>query len=79
MRDEHRIQECFSEPDWEFAFLPPQVDAALEWVSVRRVNDLTWADARCEIEAFLSGRQADKKHIRRQIERAKVLIRPWLT
>lgn len=79
MGKEQRFEDCFAQPEWEFAFLPAQVDAALEWVTALRASDLTWDDARREIEAFLKARQADKKHIKRQVERAKALIKPWLT
>ena len=79
MRKERRFEDCFAEPDLEFAFLPVQIDAALEWVNTLRANDSTWNEARKESETFLKSRQADKKHIKRQIERAKALIRPWLT
>jgi hypothetical protein len=60
MRKERRFEDCFAEPDLEFAFLPVQIDAALEWVNTLRANDSTWAEAREEIEAFLKTRQADK-------------------
>ena len=73
------IAACFNESDYEFAFSPKQVDAVLEWITVLREKDLTWQDARKDIEAFLEAHHMDKRHVKRQLERAKTLVKPWLT
>lgn len=72
------LEPCFTEHDAEFAFTPAQIDEALNWVRHLRSRDRTWHEAREQIAAFLQARKADPQHVRRQVERARALIRPWL-
>jgi hypothetical protein len=78
MVSEKLLAACFTKPDCEFALLPVQIDAALEWVAALRAQDLTWRDARSQIEAFLERQRAERTHVKRQVSRARELVRPWL-
>ena len=78
MKWDKTLEPCFSADDAEFAFTPVQIDEALNWVRDLREHDRTWHDARDQITAFLKARDADARHIKRQVERARSLVRPWL-
>jgi len=72
------VEPCFSPDDKEFAFLPEQLDATLEWVTKLRRKNASWKDARGAIQHYLHHHKANPSHVKRQVERAKELVRPWL-
>jgi hypothetical protein len=72
------LEPCFNAKDTEFAFTPGQIDAVLDWVRDLRSKDRTWHDARDQIEAFMKSKNANTRAIKRQVERARELVRPWL-
>jgi hypothetical protein len=78
MKWDRALEPCFSAEDSEFAFTPVQIDEALNWVRDLRAKDRTWNDARDQIASFLKARNADSRHVKRQVERARALVRPWL-
>ncbi len=72
------LDDCFSKPDNDFASMPPQIDATLEWVKHLRERQVGWKDAKGQIERYLEAQGVKKGDLKRQIERAKALVRPWL-
>ena len=72
------LEDCFSKPDHEFASMPAQIDATLDWVKHLRDRQVGWREAKGQIEAYLERQGVKKGHARRQVERAKALVRPWL-
>ena len=72
------LEDCFSQPDHEFASMPAQIDATLDWVESLRDRQVGWREAKQQIERFLESRGAKEGHVRRQVARAKALVRPWL-
>ena len=78
MKWDKSLEPCFTAEDGEFAFTPVHIDETLNWVRELRARDRTWHEARDQITAFLTSRTSDRRHIKRQIERARVLVRPWL-
>jgi hypothetical protein len=78
MKWDKMLEACFSAVDFEFAFTPVQIDEVLNWVRDLRSRDRTWHEARDQITAFLKSKNASSRHIKRQVERARELVRPWL-
>jgi hypothetical protein len=75
---DRKLEQCFSPGDCEFALMAPQIDAALEWVGDLRDHQVGWSAAKAQIEDHLKSKGVKKSDAKRQIERARELVRPWL-
>ena len=72
------LERCFSQPDLEFAVLPEQIDSALVWIKHLIDRQARWKDVRHQIEDYLARNGVRGGPAKRQMERAKALMRPWL-
>jgi hypothetical protein len=61
-----------------FADRPLDRHSAFEWLIRLRSRDATWSEAKTQIEEFLRPRGVGPFHILDQIERAEILLKPWL-
>ena len=78
MAHDPELPLCFSEHDLLFAVHAPDVQHAFQWLIRLRERGATWSDVQRQIEEHLRERGAAVFHILDQIERASVLIKPWL-
>jgi hypothetical protein len=53
-------------------------DRAFNWLIDLRKRAVGWKEVRAQLEAFLESHHVESTHIRQQIERAQVMLKPWL-
>lgn len=73
-----KLPGCFGERDLLFANHPLDEQRAFDWLNELRKQQTGWTEVRRQIQEFLTERGAGKDHIRKQIERASKLLKPWL-
>ena len=71
------VQHCFT-PDLIFAGHEEERGRALDWLIELHNQEIAWADVERQIEEFLRERGANVLHIVEQVDRARVLLGPWL-
>jgi len=64
--------------DVYFGTHPRNLFSASQWLTTLLDENYDWPKAAYEISTFLRERNASAHHISEQVEKAKLLIAPWL-
>ena len=78
MAYDRELPACFSQDDLLLAPGDAEEQRAFRWLALLRERQTTWPEVKAQIEEFLRERDAAVLHILDQIDRAAVLLKPWL-
>ena len=78
MAYDRELPACFSQDDLLLAIGDAEEQRAFRWLALLRERQTTWPEVTAQIEEFLRERDAAVFHILDQIDRATVLLKPWL-
>ena len=72
------IPGCFDETRLKFASNHATCNHAFLWLAKLREQEAVWADVEAQIEEYLRERDASVSHVVDQVDRAKLMLGPWL-
>ncbi|HTY49868.1 MAG TPA: hypothetical protein VMB48_09275 [Steroidobacteraceae bacterium] len=72
------VPGCFGAVDLIFCAHPVDEERAFEWLADLRRRKVSWKAARAQLQEFLGSRTRSAAHIRRQLSRARTMLKPWL-
>ena len=72
------LPACFSQDDLLLALDEAEEQRTFRWLVRLRDRQTTWLEVQAQIEEFLRERDAGVLHILAQIDRAAILLKPWL-
>ena len=75
---DRELPACFSRHDLLLALDEAEEQRTFRWLVRLRERQTTWPEVQAQIEEFLRERDAGVLHILGQIDRAAVLLKPWL-
>jgi hypothetical protein len=78
MTYDSELPACFSQHDLLLAMGEAEEQRIFQWLAILRERQTTWPEVKAQIEEFLRERDAGVLHILDQIDRAAVLLKPWL-
>jgi hypothetical protein len=78
MSYDRELPACFSPRDLLLAMDDAEEYRTFRWLIKLRSEQRTWSEVKAQIEVFLRERGAGPLHILDQIDRAAVLLKPWL-
>ena len=78
MNYDPELPGCFDEGSLAFASSEQTRDHAFFWLAKLREQETVWADVQTQIERYLCVREAGAFHVIDQVDRAKLMLGPWL-
>ncbi len=72
------LPSCFGETDRVFGSHELERTRAFAWLVMLRERQATWLEVRRQIEEFLRTKDAAVPHVVDQVDRARLMLGPWL-
>jgi hypothetical protein len=70
------VPAIFQSP--HFASHPADEKRAFEWLADLRARGVGWKAASQQLKAYMTSKGWQKKHIQKQLLKARLMMKPWL-